>query len=172
MPAATTKTNLLAIQQKEFLKLEKLLSDIDDKLAAHPFEDGITIKDTIGHRAHWIALFLGWYADGQLGKEVFFPAKGYKWNDLKAYNAALRKEQAGMSWSEVQVLLKNNHVKLTEFLTGLDEADLYSGPMKGANNKWTTGRWAEAAGASHYRSAAKFLRQCMRQVGKSVLHFI
>jgi len=35
--------------------------------------------------------------------------------------------------------------------------------MQGANNDWTTGRWAEAAGPSHYRSAAKFIRQCSRE---------
>ena len=163
MPAATTKADLLAVHQKEFLKLEKLIADIDDRLALKPFEDGITIKDIIGHRAHWIALFLGWYEDGQAGKEVFFPAKGYKWNDLKAYNAELRRSQGHMSWFEVMALLIQNHTKQTDFLTQLDEAALYGGPMQGGNNKWTTGRWAEAAGSSHYRSAAKFVRQCLRQ---------
>jgi hypothetical protein len=28
---------------------------------------------------------------------------------------------------------------------------------------WTTGRYAEAAGPSHYRSAAKFIRKCLRE---------
>jgi hypothetical protein len=34
--------------------------------------------------------------------------------------------------------------------------------MKGGGNKWTTGRWAEASGASHYRSAAKYVRACLK----------
>jgi len=41
------------------------------------------------------------------------------------------------------------------------EAELYGGPMPGGTG-WTTGRYAEAAGPSHYRSAAKFLRAALR----------
>jgi len=48
------------------------------------------VKDVISHRAHWIDLFLGWYKGGMAGKTVYFPAKEYKWNDLKRYNAQLR----------------------------------------------------------------------------------
>lgn len=160
--AAQNKTELLAVTNKDFAKLEKLLASVPPEKAETKLEDDSSIKDIIGHRGHWITLFLGWYADGVAGKEVFFPAKGYKWNQLKAYNAQLRADQSQLTWADVQALLRANHAQLLELINGLSEAALYGGPMKGANNNWTAGRWAEAAGPSHYRSAQKYIRQMLR----------
>ncbi|GGH35580.1 hypothetical protein SAMN05444007_108131 [Cribrihabitans marinus] len=158
MPAAVTKPDLIARTTQDFAKLSDVLDRFPRALRLVADEDGVTPKDLVGHRAHWIQLFLGWYTDGQAGKPVDFPAPGYKWNQLKAYNADLRQAQAGLDWDAARALLDANHARLMSLLEGLDQAALYGGPMKGARNDWTTGRWAEAAGASHYRSAAKYLR--------------
>lgn len=162
MPAATNRLDLLNVTQKDFAKLTALLADVDVDLAKQPFEDGVSIKDVIGHRAHWTGLFFGWYAQGQKTGRADIPAKEYKWNQLKDYNAKLRDDQADLSWDQVQGMLQDSHARLLEFIDGMTEADLYGGPMKGGGNKWTTGRWVEASGASHYRSAAKFVRACLR----------
>lgn len=158
MPAATCKTDLIAVCEKEYAKLVKLLEDIPDPQAMQPDDEATSIKDVIAHRAHWTELFLGWYADGQAGTPVYFPAQGYKWNDLKRYNADLRARQSGMGWQGARDALARSHEALMHFLTKASDTALYGGPMKGANNKWTAGRWAEAAGPSHYRSAAKYIR--------------
>ena len=158
MPAATKKADLIAVTETEFAKLQKVLATVPPNRALEKDEDDTSIKDIIGHRAHWIALFLGWYADGQAGKDVQFPAPGYNWGDLKVYNADLRARQAGMGWDEALAALTEAHGKLLSFMQDHDDTALYGGPMKGGNNKWTTGRWAEAAGPSHYRSAAKYIR--------------
>ncbi len=163
MPAATTRTALLAVTEKEYAKLAGLCNGLHATDALHTSADGMSIKDLIGHRAHWIDLFLGWYRDGQAGQEVFFPAKGYKWNQLNDYNAALRKSQADLSWAQVLRTLEENHQSLVALITARSQDQLYGGPMKGAKNHWTTGRWAEAAGPSHYRSAAKYIRACLKQ---------
>ncbi len=156
MPAHT-KAELLAATVGEFAKLERVISEIGPAAALAKDAEDTSIKDVVAHRAHWIDLFLGWYAEGQAGREVFFPAEGYKWNELKRYNAALRARQSGLSWDEARNMLREAHVKMVRFLEGLSEGDLYGGPMKGAKNAWTTGRWAEAAGSSHYRSASKHI---------------
>ena len=160
--AAQTKTELIAITRKEYAKLEKLCAGIDAPTAMKKRDEDTSIKDVIAHRAHWITLFLGWYTDGQAGRPVFFPAEGYKWNDLKRYNADLRARQADLDWVDAQALLRRQYEALMAFLDKSCEEALYGGPMKGAKNNWTPGRWAEAAGASHFRSAAKFLRTCLK----------
>lgn len=165
MPAATNKTDLLTVTTKEYDKLAKLIAAIDLDLAMAKDDEDTSIKDVIAHRAHWIHLFLGWYADGQAGKKVHFPAEGYKWNDLKRYNADLRLRQSDLGWDAARVALAEAHEALLAQLGSLDDAALYSGPMKGANNAWPPGRWAEAAGPSHYRSAAKYLRARLRSQG-------
>ncbi|MFK7964261.1 MAG: ClbS/DfsB family four-helix bundle protein [Burkholderiaceae bacterium] len=165
MAAAANKSDLIAVTEKEYEKLAKLLESVSARQAGKKEEDDTSIKDVVAHRAHWITLFLGWYKDGLAGKEVFFPAKGYKWSELKAYNRQLRLDQRAMSWPDAASLLKTNHKKLLKFMRDCSEADLYGHPMKGANNQWTAGRWAEAAGPSHYRSAAKFVRACLKASG-------
>lgn len=161
--AAENKTELLDVTHKEFAKLAKTLDLVDEMTALQKRDDDISIKDIIAHRAHWIDLFLGWHADGLAGKTVHFPAEGYKWNELQRYNADLRKQQSDLGWAEAVTMLRTNYEKLTEFIQTASEKDLYGGPMRGANNQWTPGRWAEAAGPSHFRSASKYLRATMKK---------
>ena len=165
MPAKT-KVELLAVTQKEFGKLLHLLDQMPEDLRTEKDAEDTSPKDIVGHRAHWIGLFLGWYADGQAGREVFFPARGYKWNQLKTYNADLRAKQASLGWNDARHLLEDNHARLVTLMESCSDQELYGGPMKGANNDWTPGRWAEASGPSHYRSAAKYLRQRMKDSTK------
>lgn len=164
--AAKSKTELIALTEKEFGKLQKLIIDIDPSIAIRKRDDDTSIKDVIGHRAHWMGLFLGWYADGMAGKTVYFPAKGYKWNDLKRYNSNLRQNQAELDWPTALALLSANFERLIQFLQDHSEEELYNGAMQGANNAWTPGRWAEAAGASHFRSAAKYVRTSLKEVNQ------
>ncbi len=160
--AATNKTDLLSIHEKEYSKLSELIASVDSNYALLKDEDGTSIKDIVAHRAHWIALFLGWYTDGQAGKTVYFPAEGYKWNELTRYNTHLRATQADMDWNDAKTALQSAFDTLSAFIKRHSDRDLYGGPMKGANNDWTPGRWAEAAGPSHFRSAAKYIRARLR----------
>ncbi|MEZ5779423.1 MAG: ClbS/DfsB family four-helix bundle protein [Paracoccaceae bacterium] len=162
--AAKTKTELLEITEKEFAKLERAIQPIGDDVAELKDDEDTSIKDVVAHRAHWIGLFLGWYVDGLAGKPVHFPAEGYKWNDLKRYNSELRQQHASMSWGEAIDALHANHKKLSDLLNDCSNDDLYGGPMKGAYNDWTPGRWAEAAGPSHYRSASKYIRSRLKSL--------
>lgn len=165
MPAATCKTDLIAVTEQEFAKLTALIARIEDGPAMEKHDADTSIKDVIAHRAHWIGLFLGWHHDGAAGRPVFFPAEGYKWSDLAAYNARLRADQSSVTWADAKAALSAAHDRLTGFMHEMSNDQLYGGPMKGARNTWTTGRWAEAAGPSHYRSAAKWIRAVMRGRG-------
>ncbi|APX13920.1 ClbS/DfsB family four-helix bundle protein [Tateyamaria omphalii] len=162
MPAAQNKTDLAAITHKEFGTLNILLDQVPASVALQKLDEDTSIKDVIGHRAHWIDLFFGWYADGQAGKPVHIPAEGYKWNDLKRYNADLRAAQADLGWPDAVAMLRDRHARLLDFIDTRSDAELYGGPLTGAKNTWRLGRWVEATGPSHYRSASKFMREVMR----------
>ncbi len=163
MPAATTKTDLLAVADKEFAKLQKVIASVPPDVALLQHDDNWSIRDVLVHRAHWIDLFLGWYADGQADKVVAFPALGYKWNQLKEYNADLLAKHQDVGWDAAKAGFAAAHKRWHGLVDTLDQEALYAKPMKGGNNNWTTGRWAEAAASSHYRSAAKFIRACLRE---------
>lgn len=167
MPAATTKQQLVEVTIREYGKLQRLLDDIDEAAALARDDDDTSIKDVVAHRAHWIELFLGWYHRGLAGEEVHFPAQGYKWNELKRYNADLRASQADLGWDVAKASLHEANGALLDFLSSHRDEQLYGGPMVGANNDWTPGRWAEAAGPSHYRSAARYVRARLRELASS-----
>ena len=164
MPAATSQRELLEVTTQEFTKLTSVIEPLDDAIAVAKDDDDTSVKDLVAHRAHWIELFLGWYRDGLAGRTVHFPAEGYKWNELPRYNADLRAAQAGLGWSEACEQLHIAHHELLAFIEDHDDTDLYGGPMVGARNAWTPGRWAEAAGPSHYRSATKEIRRRLRSM--------
>ena len=130
MPAAASKAELVAVTGKEFGKLERLLAGIDATTALAKDEDDTSIKDVVAHRAHWIDLFLGWYRDGLAGKPVHFPAEGYKWSELKRYNADLRSRQEDLGWDGARDALVAADRRLVLFLSDCSDRELYGGPMK------------------------------------------
>jgi hypothetical protein len=145
---------------KEWAKLDALIDTVPEAGRPHPFEDHTSIKDVIAHRAHWIGLFFQWLDEGE---QAQMPDHGVKWSELKPYNTGLRERHTGpLSWAEVRGRLSARMRDCCEWMEDTDEATMYGGPMPGGNGKWTTGRFAEAAGPSHYRSAAKYVRACLR----------
>ncbi|MEO0382517.1 MAG: ClbS/DfsB family four-helix bundle protein [Pseudomonadota bacterium] len=162
--AAIDKNELRAVTEKEFAKLIKLLDELNDDVANFRSSDGnVSIKQVIAHRVHWMDLFFGWYGDGKAGKEVQTPAPGYKWNQLKLYNAKVYEAAEKQSWPDVLAQLKERHTAFLAFIDGLNDDVLYAKHIYPWTNDWTLGRWAESSGASHYRSAAKFVRKVKRE---------
>ncbi|MEM0948969.1 MAG: ClbS/DfsB family four-helix bundle protein [Pseudomonadota bacterium] len=163
MPAAQTKDELVSACADAFARLQTDLAKVPEPLANAPDAEGWSVCAVIAHRAYWIDLFLGWWSDGKAGRPVRMPAPGYSWQDVKALNTRLRSDQAVLTWGDARKLLDDRHKRLMTLLNELDDARLYGGPMTGGNGKWTTGRYAEAAGASHYRSAQRFVRRRMKE---------
>lgn len=163
MPAATNQSGLLAVCLKEYGKLMALLEPLTEAqvLFQDPDEQQ-SIKDTIAHRAHWLGLFFVWYEGGLAGEDVQTPAPGYKWNQLKAYNAGVIDTSRAQSWQEILTNFQAGHAKLMAFIESSDDALLYTPKLYPWMNNWTLGRWAEASGASHYRSAAKYVRKLIK----------
>ena len=163
MPAATNKADLIVIMLKEHEKLKALLDKLDEATALwHDPEQECSAHEVLAHRAHWIGLFLSWYEDGKAGLEVVTPAPGYKWNQLKAYNAIVYETSHEYSWDGVRECFDRKHGTLMALLESLDDETLYTKHLYPWMNNWTLGRWAEASGSSHYRSAAKVIRKVLK----------
>ncbi|WP_349363144.1 MAG: ClbS/DfsB family four-helix bundle protein [Roseitalea porphyridii] len=163
MPAATTRDDLLTAFDRERAKLDRTLSGVDADMAdRHAADDPTTIKSVIAHRTHWIGLFFDWYEQGLAGKTVETPAPGVKWNQLKSYNAAIYEDGAARPWTEVRDGFERAADDLRAFIADGDDALLYAPGLYPWMNKWTLGRWAEASGPSHFRSANAYVRKVLR----------
>ncbi|GAB5448564.1 ClbS/DfsB family four-helix bundle protein [Gymnodinialimonas sp.] len=161
MPAATTKADLMTVTDREWTKLNALLEKVPGDLAETKDADDTCIKDILTHRAHWIGLFFQWLEEGAAAQ---MPDHGVKWNELKAYNAGLRDRYADVTWDAARAGLTEAHGRLRDWIAQSDDAALYGEPMPGGTG-WTPGRYAEAAGPSHYRSAAKYIRSVLKAAG-------
>lgn len=161
--AAKSKEELLALTDREYARLRDLIDSLPEAAATVPGAEGISIKDTVAHRAHWVDLLLKWHADGKAGLPVHKPAPGYKWAKLKEYNAMVREASRARSWDEAKDDLEAAHGRLVALLRASDETVLYGKRLYDWMEDWTLGRWAEASGASHYRSARKFIRQILKE---------
>lgn len=164
--AAQSKDELRTLTQKEFTKLTTLLDALDAGQADFQSHDGVSIKQVIGHRVHWLDLFFGWYEGGLAGEDVEVPAPGYKWNQLKPYNAKVYEAAAQKSWASICSELEARHADFLAFIDSLEDNVLYTQHVYPWTNDWTLGRWAESSGPSHYRSAAKFVRQVKREIAE------
>ncbi|WP_082176549.1 ClbS/DfsB family four-helix bundle protein [Pseudaestuariivita atlantica] len=162
MPAAKTKADLIAVTEKEWETFSKLLADFDETSASIADCEGASAIRIVGHRAAWIDLYFAWRKSAASGNTPEMPAPGYKWNELNDLNEAIFQNQKGWTWSATCEALEGAHLRLSEDIHSASEAELYGTPLA-PGLKWTRGRYAEAAGASHYRSAAKVLRKLMKQ---------
>ncbi|WP_343045271.1 ClbS/DfsB family four-helix bundle protein [Parasphingopyxis algicola] len=124
------------------------------------------MKDIVAHRAHWIGLFLTWHEGGKAGETVETPAPGYKWNQLKPYNAMVRDMYRDLDWAEARARPDEQQQKLRDCIAAQDDAELYTQHLYPWLNDWTLGRWAEASGTSAFRSANKYIRAVLRKAGR------
>ena len=163
MPAATNKTDLLATFDRELAKLSQTLAGVDEARSSLSLaEDDTTIKGVMAHRTHWMGMFQGWYEDGIAGREVHVPAKGYKWNQLKAYNEPIYSRGNETGWAQLLSEFHAASEKLRSFIETHDNSELYAKGAHEWTGKWTLGRYAEASGPSHFRSANAYIRKVLR----------
>ena len=162
MTAARNRADLIAVSNAEYARLRKLIDPIPEAAALPRDAEGWSIRDIIAHRTHWLGLFFSWTAGGEAGEDVQTPAPGYKWNQLTAYNEAVRAASAGSDWAQVQSDMEAAHLRLMACIEASSDERLYTCHLYPWMNDWPLGRWAEAAGASHYRSAAKAIRKMLR----------
>ncbi|HBS49323.1 MAG TPA: DfsB family protein [Rhodobacteraceae bacterium] len=163
MPAATNKADLLAVFDKDLAKLRKTLDGVDEaKASLSTPDDDTTIKGVIAHRTHWMGMFHGWYEDGAAGRAVHVPAKGCKWNQLKEYNAPLYAKGNETPWAELLSDFEAACDKLRRFIAAQEDDTLYTSGAHAWTGKWTLGRFTEASGPSHFRSANTYIRKAMR----------
>lgn len=163
MPAAINQANLLMIFDKELSKLRSTLGGIDADTARKSLpDDDTTVKGVIAHRIHWMGLFHKWFDDGAAGRTVHLPDEGVKWNQLRAYNAPIYARGDAADWRQLQSDFDAACAKLRAFIADHDPAKLYAQGAYDWTGKWTLGRYAEAAGPSHFRSANTYIRKVLR----------
>ena len=167
MPAATNKQELLQVFDKEFKTLNTTLEKVNEVTAQlSPPDDSASIKGIVSHRTHWMEMFHRWYEDGMAGREVHIPAEGYKWSQLKEYNARLYALGDTLPWAKLLSEFCGACTRLRTFIEACEDDELYTADVHAWTGKWTLGRYAEASGPSHFRSANAYIRKTLKTAAK------
>lgn len=149
----------------EYESLCAALESIADDLweARDAWGDGWSIKDLVAHLAEWQKMLLGWHEAGTRGEAPAMPAPGYKWNETRALNRAIRDRLRGISREAALAELGAGHLRVEELVESLSPEQI----LDPGHFTWT-GRnalatYIAANTAGHYRFALKIIRRWKRR---------
>ncbi len=103
---------------------------------------------------------LYWHEQEAAGREIDFPAQGFKWNELGRLAQKYYADYAHIhSWAELLTMLENNQRQLRERVETFSDDALYHQPWYG---KWTRGRMIQFNSASPYKNASGRLNPLLK----------
>ncbi|WP_437887794.1 ClbS/DfsB family four-helix bundle protein [Phytobacter sp. V91] len=166
MAVPESKTELLTAMEKSALalrkKLERIPQDIafEKRLAGHVAGTQISVANLVSYLIGWGEQVLHWHQQEAAGKEIDFPAPGFKWNELgklaQKYYADYEHIDA---WPQLLIMLENNQRQLNELVNGYSDDALYHQPWYG---KWTRGRMIQFNSVSPYKNASGRLNPLLK----------
>ncbi|RNC80490.1 MAG: DfsB family protein [Phycisphaera sp.] len=124
--------------------------------------DNWNVKDLYAHLTAWEGLYLSWFRTGERGKSPDMPAPGYKWNQTRELNHAIRTEHAGRTQASVKRSFTRSYNTIRAHAEGLSEREL----LEDGHFEWTGTKplvsYLGANTASHYATCAKILKRWTR----------
>ena len=120
----------------------------------------ISVCDTVAYLIGWGKLVLNWYTLFESGKQIDFPEKGYKWNQLGLLAQHFYNEYEDWDYSDLLHELKNTVTKLLELISRLDDEALYGGLWY---KSYTLGRMIQFNTSSPMKNMRTKVRHFKRQ---------
>lgn len=159
-----SKKALIAQIEGEHATLVELVDSIPPKLRESPgvWGDGWNVKDLLAHLTEWEQMFLRWHRDGTVGKTPDMPAKGYKWNEIRALNRAIREKHKDVSWRRVRTAFDASYQEVLALAKKRTENQLLSPGQFAWTKKYPLTTYLGANSCSHYRFAIKALRRWLK----------
>lgn len=159
MPIPTTKKNLIAQMELEYDHLLRTIESIDRRtMETVSVVDNLSIKDLLAHRLEWMKMVLDWYQRGLKGKEFNTPADDLKWNQLAILNQRIYEKYQKTTTNSVVSDFKKTFKKILKLTKDLPEKQLFQNGLYPWMRSWPLSRWIVANTSSHFRSAAKHIR--------------
>ncbi|MCO6183496.1 ClbS/DfsB family four-helix bundle protein [Leuconostoc fallax] len=169
MQSYSNKDELIqAIQtsyQKYIEEFKNIPNDLKDKRVETVDR---TPAENLAYQIGWITALLNWENDEMAGKEVFVPAKGYKWNNLGGLYQSFYQTYSDHSLPELIDLLTLRVTELCNLVEKLP-ADILFEPnhrrWATTNAQWPVWKWV------HINSVAPFktFRTKIRKWKKAVI---
>ncbi len=168
MAVPDSKAALLLEMEKSWQSLSKKLTRIPAEVAfaltleGHASGTQMSAANLVSYLLGWGEQVLTWHYQEDAGKEIIFPAVGYKWNELGRLAQAYYANYASItSWPDLCARLEENHRQLLSLVQRYSDRELYHCPWYG---KWTRGRMIQFNTVSPYKNAATRLNVLLKQL--------
>ncbi|MGR5129915.1 ClbS/DfsB family four-helix bundle protein [Photobacterium swingsii] len=116
----------------------------------------ISVCDSLAYLLGWGKLVLYWYEEKAAGRDVEFPADGYKWNQLGQLAQHFQHEYRDWSFIALQQDLQITTVSIVTLIDSLDNTELYEQPWY---EKWTLGRMIQFNTSSPMKNVRTKIRK-------------
>ncbi|MEA4810999.1 MAG: ClbS/DfsB family four-helix bundle protein [Anaerolineaceae bacterium] len=163
MPRARTKQELLDFADKEFARLQQLLSQFTpeemDRCQVFP---GRSVKDVLAHLYDWQVLLQGWEAQAAMGQKPLMPRQGYTWREIPALNEKLYEESKDLSVEVVLKNLKEGHEQALRKIQDYSAEDLETKGKFTWTGSSNLASYYASTTSSHYVWASELFRKLLK----------
>jgi hypothetical protein len=160
-----SKTELLdaiaATFDKLIIDLSKVPEDRARECSLEGHTKGTTMSpaDLVSYLIGWNELVLKWLDQDDKGREVDFPEKGFKWNELGQLAQKFYEDCCNISYPKLLERLETAKEDLVKTISARSDKELYGGPWHG---KWTKGRMIQFNTSSPYTNARSRIRRWLK----------
>lgn len=173
MARAHTKEELLIQAEKNFNKLQQLLSDLDaddltadfhfdseflQKQSAAHWQRDKNVRDVLIHLSCWHQLVLDWVEKNQNNQSSNFLPENYKWNQLAQVNQLFWQQHQTTTLNQAQQALRQTHQETMNLINRFNNEELFTNGYF----PWCStslGSYFVSATGSHYEWAFKKIKK-------------
>ena len=166
MPRPKTKSELLALSQKNYQDLVDLVGSFSAAELAKDFAGYMNKnpRDVLCHLHEWHLMMLDWYKVGMSGKKPDMPAKGHSWKTTKALNYEIWQKYQDTSLEEAKRLLAESYLKIQNIIEKHSNEELFSKKYYHWTGSTSLASYLISASSSHYDWAYKLIKKARKKL--------
>lgn len=162
MPRPSTKQELISLSNKQFDKLQELISSITDEElnSVFLFEDrDRNVRDVLIHLYEWHKLLLSWIQANIKGKEKTFLPEPYNWKTYPQMNIEFWKKHQNTLYADSLLMLNKSHKQVMLQIDSFSNEELFSKKYFTWTGTTSLGSYCVSATSSHYDWAIKKIKK-------------
>ena len=162
MARPATKDELLALSNKNYLKLTELVNSLseEEQKMKFPFEDrDKNIRDVLGHLHEWHLMMIKWYTAGMKGEKPVIPAEGFTWKTLPDLNAVIWEKYQNVNLEDVKKKLNDSHNEIEALIKSHTNDELFTKKLYPWTKTTSLGSYFISSTSSHYDWAYKKIQK-------------
>jgi hypothetical protein len=166
MPRPKSKSELLALSQKNYENLIGFINSLNDTEQRNEFPEGTmnrNIRDVLAHLHHWHLMLSNWYEVGMRGEKPEMPSTGHTWKTVPELNRKIWQHYSKTDLEEIKQKLLHSHQELTQLIEKHSNEELFEKKRYKWTGSTSLGAYLISATSSHYDWAFKLIKKAKKE---------